>query len=109
MSSNSAAAPPTVPIEVFFSYCHADEALRDKLEKHLSNLKNIGVITGWHDRKISPGREWAKEIEHHLNSADIILFLMGIQLTQVAATGSVAAHGAGGGLSADAGGIGGAV
>jgi hypothetical protein len=34
---------------------------------------------------------------------------MGIHLTQVAATGSVAAHGAGGGLSADAGGIGDAV
>ena len=76
MSSNRAAVPLTQPIEVFFSYCHADEALRDKLEKHLSNLKNTGIITDWYDRKISPGREWAKEIEHHLNTADIILFLI---------------------------------
>ena len=72
----SAAAPLPEPIEVFYSYCHADEALRDKLEKHLSNLKNLGIITNWHDRKISPGREWATEIEEHLNSADVILFLI---------------------------------
>ena len=28
------------PIEVFFSYSHKDEKLRDKLADHLSNLKN---------------------------------------------------------------------
>ena len=43
------------------------------------------------------------------NRAKSLFRKMGIQLTQVAATGSVAAPGASGGLSADASGIGGAV
>jgi hypothetical protein len=30
--------------KVFFSYAHEDEALRDKLETHLSLLKRQGVI-----------------------------------------------------------------
>jgi hypothetical protein len=39
-------------IEIFFSYAHKNEGLRDELEKHLSILKRQGVITGWHDRRI---------------------------------------------------------
>ena len=41
------------PIELFFSYSHKDEELRDELLKHLSLLKREGVIAGWHDREIS--------------------------------------------------------
>ena len=40
---------------VFFSYSHADEALRDQLEKHLTMLKRQGVIETWHDRMIPAG------------------------------------------------------
>ena len=64
------------PVEVFFSYSHKDERLRDKLEEHLANLKRQGVIAGWHDRKIGAGREWAGEINKHLESAQIILLLV---------------------------------
>jgi hypothetical protein len=42
-------------VEVFFSYSHKDEKLRDRLEEHLANLKRQGVISGWHDRKIGAG------------------------------------------------------
>jgi len=63
-------------IEVFFSYAHKDEELRDELEKHLAILKRQGVIAGWHDRKIGPGREWQGQIDAHLNSAGIILLLV---------------------------------
>jgi hypothetical protein len=63
-------------IEVFFSYSHKDEKLRNKLETQLSLLKQQGQITEWHDRKISAGREWADEINEHLNTADIILLLV---------------------------------
>ncbi len=31
-------------VEVFFSYSHQDEGLRNELEKHLSLLKRQGVI-----------------------------------------------------------------
>jgi len=64
------------PIEVFYSYSHKDEELRDELEKHLSILRRQRVITGWHDRKIAAGREWAGEIDQHLNTAKVILLLI---------------------------------
>ena len=64
------------PVEVFYSYSHKDEGLRDKLETHLTMLKREGVITDWHDRRISAGQEWDGEIDEHLNSADMILLLV---------------------------------
>lgn len=63
-------------VEVFFSYAHEDEDLRNELEKHLSILKRKGVITGWHDRKIGAGKEWEGEIDIHLNTARVILLLV---------------------------------
>lgn len=64
------------PIEVFYCYSHKDEDLRDKLETHLALLKRQGIITGWHNRKITAGKEWAKQIDDHLESAAIILLLV---------------------------------
>jgi hypothetical protein len=63
-------------IEVFFSYSHRDEALRDELAKHLSIMKRQGIIDAWHDRQITAGSEWAGEIDAHLNSAQVILLLI---------------------------------
>ena len=66
----------TKPIELFYSYSHKDEKLREKLETHLALLKRQGVIAGWHDRKIGAGQEWANQVDKHLNSAQIILLLV---------------------------------
>lgn len=63
-------------VKVFYSYSHKDKKLRDTLEEHLSLLKRDGVISEWHDRGISAGREWADDIDKHLKSADIILLLI---------------------------------
>ncbi len=63
-------------IEIFFSYAHTDEQWRNELEKHLSPLMRLGLITSWYDRKIFPGSEWAKEIDNHLNSSQIVLLLI---------------------------------
>lgn len=63
-------------VEVFFSYSHKDEDLRDELETHLAMLKREGTIKSWHDREISAGREWAGEIDQNLNSAHLILLLI---------------------------------
>jgi hypothetical protein len=38
-------------IELFFSYFHKDEALRDELASHLKILERQGVISSWHDSK----------------------------------------------------------
>jgi tetratricopeptide (TPR) repeat protein len=63
-------------IEIFFSYSHKDEKLRNRLETQLSLLKQQGHITNWYDRKIDAGQEWANKINEHLNAADIILLLV---------------------------------
>lgn len=63
-------------IELFYSYSHKDERLRKKLENHLIVLEKMGVITNWHFRKITAGKEWEGEINSHLNSAHIILLLI---------------------------------
>lgn len=61
---------------VFFSYSHADEALRDQLEKQLAILKRQGVIDTWHDRRIGAGQNIGQAIDEHINTADIILLLV---------------------------------
>ena len=69
-------AEPTSAFELFYSYAHKDERLRNELEKHLFHLKRQGLINSWYDRDISAGTEWAYEIDTHLNSAHIILLLI---------------------------------
>ena len=64
------------PTRVFVSYSHADEEHRRALETHLAPLSHEGLIRLWHDRKIAPGKEWAGEIDHHLESASIVLLLV---------------------------------
>ena len=63
-------------VKVFCAYSHQDETLRDHLENHLSSLKQRGVISVWHDQRISAGGEWEREIHQHLNTSDIILLLI---------------------------------
>lgn len=63
-------------MEVFFSYSHKDEGLRNEMEKHLSVLRRQGVIDIWTDHRIGPGEEIGNEIDRHLESADIILLLV---------------------------------
>ena len=65
-----------MPINVFVSYSHKDETYREDLDAHLSNLRRQGIIAEWHDRKISPGADWASEIDENLNTAQIILLLV---------------------------------
>jgi len=66
------------PILVFFSYAREDEEFRDELEKHLSVLKRQGIIQGWHDRRITPGKKWQDEIDTRLDLARIILLLISV-------------------------------
>lgn len=61
---------------VFFSYSHADEALRDRLEKALAMLLNEGLIEPWHDRRIVAGSEIDATIDDELEKADVILLLV---------------------------------
>ena len=63
-------------VEIFFSYSHKDEALRDDLAKHLSILQRRGVIDAWYSRNIEAGVEWAADIDKQLSQSEIILLLV---------------------------------
>jgi internalin A len=64
------------PITVVYSYSHIDAELRDQLETHLALLKRTGVISTWHDRKITGGEEWKGKIDDRFKQADLILLLV---------------------------------
>jgi hypothetical protein len=61
---------------LFFSYSHKDEDLRDQLETQLASLQRQGLISSWHDRRITAGTEIDVVIDKHLDEADIILLLI---------------------------------
>ena len=61
---------------LFFSYSHKDEELRNELEVHLSMLKRQGLIRAWHDRRIGAGENIHSSISDELENADIILLLV---------------------------------
>ncbi len=63
-------------VDVFYSYAHKDEPLREALEKHLALLQHQGYIRQWHDRCIHAGTDWAQAIDVHLNTASLILLLI---------------------------------
>lgn len=64
------------PVTIFYSYAHADSALRNELEKHLSALRREGLIDEWYDRQIVAGTDWTQSIDEHLKTAAIILLLV---------------------------------
>ncbi len=63
-------------IDVFSSYAHEDEELRDELDKHLKALERSGLIRSWNDRRIEPGSEWERVLNENLHTADILLLLI---------------------------------
>ncbi|MGD0186969.1 MAG: toll/interleukin-1 receptor domain-containing protein [Roseiarcus sp.] len=62
--------------QLFFSYSHRDEDLRDQLDVHLAMLKRQGVVETWHDRRIVAGAPFVQEIDANLDAADVILLLL---------------------------------
>ncbi|MCF7822091.1 MAG: toll/interleukin-1 receptor domain-containing protein [Mariprofundaceae bacterium] len=63
-------------VNLFFSYSHKDEELRNELESHLALLKRQGVISSWHDRRITAGSDFDQTISSELESSQIILLLV---------------------------------
>jgi hypothetical protein len=72
----SANKKETKMAKLFFSYCHVDEILRNRLEVHLAMLKHQGLIEAWHDRRILAGSDLDEAIDKNLEEADIILLLV---------------------------------
>ena len=66
----------TLPFNVFISYSHKDEDLKEELEVHLANLIRQKKINPWQDRALEAGTEWDAEIKAKLEAAQIILLLI---------------------------------
>ncbi|MBA2392047.1 MAG: toll/interleukin-1 receptor domain-containing protein [Ktedonobacteraceae bacterium] len=61
---------------LFLSYAPEDDSWRQKLERHLSELKRQGRVTIWHNRLLPPGSNQIQETDAHFNQASIILLLI---------------------------------
>jgi hypothetical protein len=63
-------------MKAFVSYSHRDERYRRRLHVSLAQLRRNELISIWHDRKISPGQDWNREIDKNLESANVVLVLV---------------------------------
>ncbi len=63
-------------IKAFISYSHHDEEHRNELEVHLAMLKREGLISVWHDRRITAGTDIDNAISNELNEAKLVLLLV---------------------------------
>lgn len=64
------------PVKIFCCYAHKDQSFLNDLKSHLCSLQRQELITLWADTDINAGLEREKEIEKHLNTAQIILLLV---------------------------------
>ncbi len=65
-----------VALRVFCGYAHEDQALFQQLKKALTIPIRQQTISVWDAGDLLPGAQWKSEIEHQLNTADIILLLI---------------------------------
>ncbi len=59
------------PLQVFCCYARSDQKYLYKLKKHLMALQRENLIEIKADIDIKPGTEWRREIDHHLEGAQI--------------------------------------
>ncbi|MBK9222312.1 MAG: toll/interleukin-1 receptor domain-containing protein [Saprospiraceae bacterium] len=65
-------------LNIFISYAHEDESIKNDLDKFLITLKRSEKINLWQDRQIHAGDEWDALIKKELVEADIILLLVSV-------------------------------
>ncbi len=58
---------------IFISYSHADDALLERLHKHLAQLQREGSLSSWYDREIHAGSRLDENIDRELKNADVFL------------------------------------
>jgi hypothetical protein len=59
-----------------YSYSHADETYKEKLDTYLASLRRERLIEVWQDRHSLPGSDFEKDIAHALEQAEIIILLV---------------------------------
>jgi hypothetical protein len=63
-------------VEIFCCYAREDQKLLNDLKAQLAPMERGRQIHLWADTDIDAGNEWKKEIDAHLNQAQIILLLI---------------------------------
>jgi hypothetical protein len=63
-------------ISVVISYSHKDESYKDELVTHLAGLRRTGVITDWHDRRLTAGSEIDPSLQERFETDAVILLLV---------------------------------
>lgn len=63
-------------VSLFYSYCHADESYRERMETALRPLCKDGDLTEWSDRRIIPGTPFGPQILEKLKNSDVVVFLV---------------------------------
>lgn len=67
---------PYGPLSVFVAYSHADEPIRRELETHLAALTRSGLLAIWHDRMLTTGTDWRRELSDRIDTCDAIILLI---------------------------------
>lgn len=65
-------------LNIFISFAHEDENMKNELDKHLIMLKRSNKIAVWTDQAILAGEEWNTAISDAIQQADIILLLISV-------------------------------
>ncbi|MEO8188445.1 MAG: TIR domain-containing protein, partial [Burkholderiaceae bacterium] len=63
---------------IFVSYSHSDEALKNRVVRHLQALTDSSCVSVWDDRRIATGQEWLREIETALVTARAAVLLISV-------------------------------
>jgi len=77
MSEQVETEPPKDVFNLFYSYAPEDEALRQKLEKHLKLLQRQGYIADLYgEHKVDVGIDEEQQMNRHLTQSKLILLLL---------------------------------
>jgi hypothetical protein len=66
----------STPLEVFCCYARKDQEYLREIKKYLMSLQRENLIEIRADIDITPGKEWEREINRHLEKAQIVLLLV---------------------------------
>lgn len=65
-------------LNIFISYSHVDEDIKNKLIRHLEPLKKLKLVNIWYDGKISPGEDLDKKIKTEISKSHVILLIISV-------------------------------
>ncbi len=67
---------PTKIVSLFYCYADQDKLFQEQLRAHLGQLLRQKLLTDWGPDDLSAGQTKEEEINNHLNTAHLFLFLV---------------------------------